>query len=70
MICYFMNTLCHVFIRRFPGCKRRKEMKLSYKAYKGTIYWFQLPPLEQSQVRHVGNLYNEYKYSMGKMPEL
>lgn len=24
--------------------------------------------LEQSQVRHVGNMYNEYKYPMGQKP--
>lgn len=54
---------------RAPGCKRRKEMELSYKANKETIYLFQLPPLEQSQACHVGNMYNEYKYSMGQVPE-
>lgn len=36
------------------GCKKGKEMELSYKANKEIIYLLQLLPLEQSQACHVG----------------
>lgn len=54
---------------RAPGCKRGKEMELSYKANKQTIYLFQLLSLGHTQVHHVGNMQNEYKYPKGQAPE-
>lgn len=44
-------------------------MELSYKANKQTIYLFQLLSLGHTQVHHVGNMQNEYKYPKGQAPE-